>query len=695
MYLKRLKIINFRKFGKDNNLVEFVDSKQGLQTDNIATATTLIVGKNNSGKTTITKALGKLLGENKFESSDYNFCYLKNLLEEYDANKFKNYPALEFELLIGLDDSDENQDLITNIVPFLNIEDATEKDFLVTMKYELVETTLFVEDVRTIIRDYSEVRIRFSKYLKTIGNAKKQLEFYNSDGEQIAKGKFKLSDLIKVKTIAANKIINDTSLSEVFNKIIQYKYKTESFTEIDKQIDSINEDMTNKVSSSHTQNINDALHTIENQDRLKVRLSSNLDFDILMKQLITYEYIEQGHCIPEGQFGLGYSNLMRIIGEIIEYIEQYPNNELHSKLNLICIEEPETFMHPQMQELFIKNINEAIKYLLGGSGKNINSQLIITTHSSHILNSKIHTSNSFDHINYITISDNYSNVVNLNDDIVINLEKYNEKESETPEEKETRESKKKEALNNLKFIKKHIKHKFSELFFSDAVIFVEGITEETLLTYYLDNDDELNKYYISIFNINGAHGLVYHNLIKLLKIPTLIVTDLDIQRTSEEKEAFDQMTSLEGRITTNKTIAKYNDGNDISSLSSPFEEANLYIAFQSEKEEGYYATSFEEAFILKNYDNDILNSALKKLKKQIYEDIVGQPGIRANLKTNSYKLQRKLSNSKSDFANELLYQLSTKEDGNSDPELPEYIKNAIDWLKKKLKPAKEIQEAES
>lgn len=219
MYLKRLKIINFRKFGKDNNLVEFVDSKQGLQTDNIATATTLIVGKNNSGKTTITKALGKLLGENKFESSDYNFCYLKNLLEEYDSNKFENYPALEFELLIGLDDSDENQDLITNIVPFLNIEDATEKDFLVTMRYELVETTLFEEDVRTIIRDYSEVRIRFSKYLKVIGNAKKQLEFYNSDGEQIAKGKFKLSDLIKVKTIAANKIINDTSLSEVFKNI--------------------------------------------------------------------------------------------------------------------------------------------------------------------------------------------------------------------------------------------------------------------------------------------------------------------------------------------------------------------------------------------------------------------------------------------------------------------------------------------
>jgi len=677
MYLKSLKIKNFRKFGEDNNLIEFVDSKDGLAVDsiNIATATTLIVGKNNSGKTTITKALYKIIDNKRFEENDFNFSYLNKLLSEYITDTFEKFPTLEFELIIGLDNSDENQDLITNIVPFMIIEDLDTTEFSIKIKYELLETIEFTDEIKSIINHYPDNEyIRFQKYLELIKDIPKQLNYYNSNNEIIEKGKFKLSDLIQIKIIAANKTINDTSLSKIFNKIIQYKYKTENMDDINQKIETINADMTNKVSTTHTPYINGALHEIENQERLEVRLSSSLTFDILMEKMIKYEYVEQGLNIPEGQFGLGYSNLMSIIGEVIDYIEQYPDEEFHSKLNLICIEEPEAFMHPQMQELFIKNINDAIKYLLATSTKKINSQLIVTTHSSHILNSKIHTSNSFNNINYMTIINNLSNVVSLNDANIINGDDV-------------------DALNDLKFIKKHIKHKVSELFFSDAIIFVEGITEETLLTYYIDNDDALNKYYVSIFNINGAHGLVYHHLIKLLKTPTLIITDLDIKRTQEEKSNFTQIDDLTDKETTNKTISQYNTANDnISNIPSFFEDENLYITFQSQEIESYYATSLEEAYILKNYNNDLLNKVLKKLKPQIYSGIVGEPEDRNHLKDNSYKLQSKLSNSKSDFANELLYQLSIKEDEEEVPDLPEYIETAINWLKEKLIHVVEIPE---
>lgn len=682
MHLKSLKIKNFRKFGNENNFIEFVDSKEGLQTDtiNVATATTLIVGKNNSGKTTITKALTKLIDSNRFEANDFNFSYLNKLLKEYISDTFENFPTLEFEMTIGLDESDENQDLITNIVPFMNIEDTESKNFKIKMKCELRETTEFIEKVKNIIQYYSDQHIRYEKYLNLINKLDKKLNYYDSDDELIEKSRFKLSDLVNIKVIAANKIINDTSLSTIFNKIIQYKYKTENMDEINSQIDAINQDMTNKISSSHSEYINGALYAIENKEKMKIRLSSDLNFDILMKQLIRYQYDEQGLHIPEGQFGLGYSNLMSIIGEIIDYIEQYPNEEFHSKLNLICIEEPEAFMHPQMQELFIKNINEAVRHLLDGGTKKINSQLIVTTHSSHILNSKIQTSNSFNNINYITIIENLSNVVNLHDKNIISEEDY-------PDPTEQKDQ--------LKFIKKHIKQKVSELFFSDAVIFVEGITEETLLSYYIDQHDELNKYYISIFNINGAHGLVYHALIRLLKIPTLVITDLDIQRTTIEKEQFLQITSLDNRKTTNKTIAKYNTSDDISSISNYFNIDNLYLTFQSALIGGFFATSFEEAFILCNFDNEILNLVLKNVKPTIYKDIVGEAENRSNLSSASYKLQRKLSNSKSDFANELLYQLSIKDEGGEVPVLPEYIQDALDWLKDELKPAKETQEVEA
>jgi predicted ATP-dependent endonuclease of OLD family len=259
------------------------------------------------------------------------------------------------------------------------------------------------------------------------------------------------------------------------------------------------------------------------------------------------------------------------------------------------------------------------------------------------------------------------------------------------------------ALSDLKFIKKHIKHKVSELFFSDAIIFVEGVTEETLLNYHIDNDEILSKYYISIFNINGAHGLVYHKLIKLLKIPALIITDLDIKRKKSEKGEkykennedmigdFIQISDLNGRQTTNETIKKYKGDDNLTNISQYYENENLYIAFQSNQIEGYYATSLEEAYILQNYNNDLLNKVLKKLKPQIYAGIVGDDENRENLKHSSYMFQNKLSNSKSDFANELLYQFSIKDDEKAAlPVLPEYIQNALNWLKEQLNNNQEV-----
>ena len=78
MYLKSLKIKNFRKFGSKNNLIEFVDSKDSLATQddvNVAKATSLIVGKNNAGKTTIITALDKVVKNQNFTANDFNFIY--------------------------------------------------------------------------------------------------------------------------------------------------------------------------------------------------------------------------------------------------------------------------------------------------------------------------------------------------------------------------------------------------------------------------------------------------------------------------------------------------------------------------------------------------------------------------------------------------------------------------------------------
>lgn len=196
-----------------------------------------------------------------------------------------------------------------------------------------------------------------------------------------------------------------------------------------------------------------------------------------------------------------------------------------------------------------------------------------------------------------------------------------------------------------------------------------------------------------MFNINGAHGQVYHPLIKALKIPALIITDLDIERSDEENfqsegdkktQIYTQISSLIDRISTNSTIHKFN-GTDSEGLENYINSHNLYGVFQKEPINGFYATSFEEAFILTNSANEILNAALKKVKRNKYYSIVGKENPNTSLlNENSYMLQNKLSNSKTDFANTLLYQMITREEGTELPTLPSYILDGLNWLQNEV-----------
>jgi putative ATP-dependent endonuclease of OLD family len=678
MYLKSLAIENFRKFGAQDNRIEFVDA-QSYQAQkkedqfNIAPTTTLIVGKNNSGKSTIVYALENLIENKAFKANDFNFMYLRRLLEQYETvdttpNKVET-PYLKFTICIRI--ADNSNDLVTNLVHFMRLDDINKSELEFYIKVELENEEVFHEEVKSMVQKCQglDFSVRFRNFLDLINDANFKTNYYDTDNNVV--DKFTINKLVELKSIKANNIENEKCLSKAFSKIIEYRYKLlfeEEGNELGDKISQINRELTHLISERHTRGINASLEEIESKEKLQVLLRADLTFQKVMNNLITYEYIERDLNIPESQFGLGYTNLMMIIADLIDYMEKYPKNSFNSKVNLISIEEPETFMHPQMQEVFIKNINEAIASLLKSRDKNVNSQLIITTHSSHILNSKIHSGNTFNNINYVTIINNLTNIVNLHDDIIISKGERN---------LESRES-------DLKFLKKHIKYKVSELFFSDAIVFVEGITEDTLLKYYIEKKDKLNKHYISVFNIDGAHGLVYHDLIKLLRVPALIITDLDIKRTDAEKNNFKQITDIRKRSTTNKTIKKYNnDSDNLKNLPDKIETDNMYVAFQS-KIEGIYPTSFEDAYILTNYENDMLNSVLQNMKPDIYRGIIGEEGDLSKLKQNSYKLQRKLSNNKSDFANELLYKFITNSEEALIPCLPEYIENGLSWLLNKL-----------
>ena len=462
MYFKSIKMVNFRKFRTTENVIEFADAesyekqKSNKEGDvNVASTVTLIVGKNNAGKTTIIQALDKLVNHNdRLGVKDFNMDYLRKMAIQYEKDIFIEMPSIDFEITIGLDKGKD--DYVTNIVPFLTIGGITATEVTISVKFELTEKESFINAVKVA---FKKEKLNALYELSNVIEEKISLfkvHYYNSKGKLV--DKFRLNQLIEFVPILVTNIESGNALSQAFNRIVKYRYENTFASDkkqIENELDTINDKLTKNIDTSHTKAINVSLDKIISGNSIHVNLCADITFKKLMENLIRYEYVEGDKYIPENQFGLGYSNLMMIIAQLIDYIEKYPENSFNSKVNLISIEEPETHMHPQMQELFIQYINDAINILLESKDKHVNSQLVITTHSSHIVNSKIQTGGTFNNINYITEKNGISVAVLLNDNVV-----YPAGDN---------------AEENFKYIKKHIKFGVSDALFSDAVILVEGM----------------------------------------------------------------------------------------------------------------------------------------------------------------------------------------------------------------------------
>lgn len=699
MYLKSIQIKNFRKFGSSNNEIILAESGDYKINDdkeiNIAPKTTLIIGKNNSGKTTVVDALNILINESaKFSASDFNFAYLKSLLELYNKDKDniqKNLPHIEFVIKIGIDNK-KSTDILSRLYQVISIDDVHKSECTLTLRYQIKESVRYIEKVKTLLeKEYSS--IQFNKFLHLLDETTFIVEYFNKDGDRI--DEFKLSNLIEMTYIRANNIRGDKCLTSAFSRIVEYKYKNNLETTgndiLDSDLDNVNETLSKYFAENHTGRINNVIKNFIDSKKCQVLLKADLTVKALLSSIVQYYFIEDENEVPEDQFGLGYTNLIMIVAQILEYMEKYPNTAYNSQINIIAIEEPETFMHPQMQENFIKDINVMIGDLINDNKKNINSQIIITTHSPHIVNSKIHTGGTFNSINYF--KDNKGNVktIALRDENLcqytkvegkkIEIAKANNKISELDKPLQ-------EKYHDFEFIKKHIKYTLSEVFFADALILVEGQTEFNLLKYYIDLKEELRKKHISVVQIDGCHAKMYEKLIKVLDIPTLIITDLDIKRSDKEKGGvyiddkgkgvfeYCQISDLSKRETTNKTLKEFRQNKYLSNTLDYIEDGNIKLVYQKDKISGYYATSFEEAFFLENANVPMLKNILvdifPSLKKMDSQGIISR----------SYELQKKISSKKMEFANKVLFEEMNKDEQIFN--LPKYIEDGISFIKSEL-----------
>lgn len=78
------------------------------------------------------------------------------------------------------------------------------------------------------------------------------------------------------------------------------------------------------------------------------------------------------------------------------------------------------------------------------------------------------------------------------------------------------------------FAERYFRVQHTDLLFADAAIFVEGAAERMLVPLFIARDfHELDKRYISFLDLGGRHAHRLRPLVEKLGIPTVVITDID------------------------------------------------------------------------------------------------------------------------------------------------------------------------
>ena len=664
MYISKIQIKNFRLLQNTT-----LDVKKGLS---------LLIGKNNSGKTSLIVIFQKFFQDNKFNLDDYPLCQRQKILTLSDSTQESDL-TIQMVVEIKYNDKDNLEYLSEFILDLDPSIDTVNVLFECQIdKSKLLKSIAGVSDTDT---DTAKAKARYIS--KNIGKYSKNKLFvfqnesdldWNDRSNLVEKNLATLKEVINLQIIHAKRNVSSSDESTRDKQALSFlttKYYNDNFKSSESDFTDINKkmiEMDQNLDTEYATVFDGFLKNAKDFLNLKnLKVISNLQSNELISNSSQVVYGDDDHVLPEHLNGLGYMNILYLLLDI-EIKKDYISKD-KKPINLLFIEEPEAHTHPQMQYVFAKQIKKIIE-----DTKDL--QTLITTHSSHIVSQC-----DFKDVRYL------SKIHGDNNDANIVIKNFYDELKVAYENKQ----------DHFKFLVQYLTLQSSELFFADKIIFIEGTTEKILLPYFIKLFDEkfkpaeitsLASQHISILEV-GANAKVFAPFLEFLAIKTLIITDIDsTKKVTETKNGKVTTTYIANPVsesdhTSNYTLKYfYNapeyDDPKFSGWYKQLTENTLFdpksiikVAYQIE-ESGYHARSFEDAFLHVNRlkikpivgDLDGL-----KLIKSIDEDTM-----------DTYDLTEKILDNKSAFASSLLYQALTKDE--LDWEMPAYIREALSWLVK-------------
>lgn len=633
MIIRKLTIENYRNFSSfEMELKKF----------------TLIIGENNIGKTNMLNALGLIFSQEitfykkrQLEIDDINYKATDKLRTEIAQGiipaKDIQFPTVKIEVI--LEDFNSNADHEA-IVGDWFIDKDLKQAKLTYLFNKRKDLSKWVDEQREKI---NKITIKENETVTDFFNRKKSLvDFpikayeYNiyggldstkrADNYYLRMLRFEFLDALrdaKTELIASN---DYRLLYKVLNNRPENK-----FEDLKEQLTVLNEKVKENTELKEIQKqISTYLKKIslDSDDNNKVEfLFSKVDETELLKKL---SLIYGNDPVNVERNGLGRNNLL-YISLIISHLTNSANNNTKVFFRLVGIEEPESHLHPHLQQHLADNIQ---------SETSENLQLIITSHSTHIT-SKLDLENTA-----VLFYDKEANT-HKSHYILSGFADENGKIN-------------KAGTETQRYLRRYLDATKSTMFFARKIILVEGISEQLLLPklFKLHTKKTLEEVGCNLVNVNGV---AFKHFLELIKngyfIKCLALTDSD-SNTRTENRAEDLKTTYQ---TSNENLIRVE-----ISTESTFEK-DLIAANKNGDGKDILLRAIEVTRPIKG----------KELKETTTTEIVLDDFFKL---IESRKADgKKESDFKAAFATDLLDTL-TASDKSNQFNIPKYIKDGFDFI---------------